>query len=88
MFTSSYKTSLILYTKPLIETLDAYEQERSSERGRSIVKLLKGVLYLTRSSLPKPLPVAQIDRARLELLVKSNNSPQKQARPSLQKSKH
>ena len=45
--------------EPFIEALDAYGREHGTGRGRSIVKLLEGVL--TPSSPPDPLPVAQRD---------------------------
>ena len=61
--------------EPFIEALDAYGREHGTGRGRSIVKLLEGVL--TPSSPPDPLPVAQRDLVRLELVKSSNPLYQK-----------
>ena len=61
--------------EPFIEALDAYGREHGTGRGRSIVKLFEGVL--TPSSPPDPLPVAQRDLVRLELVKSSNPLYQK-----------
>ena len=40
--------------EPFIEALDAYGREHGTGRGRSIVKLLEGVLRLVRLQIPFP----------------------------------
>ena len=61
---------LISLPEPFLEALDAYGREHGTGRGRSIQKLLEGVLEAPTP--PEPLPKAQKDLVRLELVKRSD----------------
>ena len=61
--------------EPFIKALDAYGREHGTRLGRSIMKLLEGVLHLVR--LQTPHPITQRDLVRLELVKSSNPLYQK-----------
>ena len=56
--------------EPFIEALDVYGRENGTGRGRSIQKLLEGVLEAPPP--PAPLPAAQKDLVHLELAKRSD----------------
>ena len=56
--------------EPFLEALDAYGREHGTGRGRSIQKLLEGVL--APPPPPAPLPRAEKHLIRLELVQRSN----------------
>ena len=61
---------VISLPEPFIEALDAYGLEHRTGRGRSIQKLLEGVLE--GPPIPAPLPRAQKHLIRLELVKRSD----------------
>ena len=68
---------LVCLPEPFIEALDAYGREHGIGRGKSIQRLLEGQLEVPPP--PAPLPPAQKDLVRLEL-VKSSDPLYKQFR--------
>jgi hypothetical protein len=61
---------LLCLPEPFIEVLDAYGREHGTGRGKSIQKLLEGVLEAPAP--PEPLPRAQKHLTRLELVKRSD----------------
>ena len=61
---------LVALPEPFIEALDAYGAEHGTGRGKSIQKLLEGVL--TPPAPPERPPLAQKHLVRLELVQRSN----------------
>jgi len=61
---------LVCLPEPFIEALDAYGREHGTGRGKSIQALLEGVL--APPPPPAPLPRAQKDLLRLELVQRSD----------------
>ena len=61
---------LVSLPEPFIEALDAYGREHGIGRGRSIQKLLEGVLETPPP--PAPLPRAEKHLVRLELVRRSD----------------
>ena len=61
---------LVYLPEPLLERLDAYGRLNGTGRGRSIAKLLEGVL--PSEDPPAPLPRAQKHLVRLELVKRSD----------------
>ena len=68
---------MVCLPEPFIEALDAYGREHGIGRGKSIQRLLEGQLEVPPP--PAPLPPAQKDLVRLEL-VKSSDPLYKQFR--------
>lgn len=64
------KAVLVYLPEPLLERLDAYGRENGTGRGRSITKLLEDLL--PSQDAPAPLPKAQKDLVRLELVKRSD----------------
>lgn len=61
---------LVSLPEPFIEALDAYGREHGTGRGKSIQKLLEGVIE--PSPAPAPLPPAQKELVSLELVQRTN----------------
>lgn len=61
---------LVCLPEPFIEALDAYGREHGIGRGKSIQRLLEGQLEVPPP--PAPLPPAQKDLVRLELVQRTN----------------
>ena len=68
--TPTSRKVLVCLPEPFIEALDAYGRQNGTGRGRSIQKLLDGVLKAPPP--PAPLPAAQKDLVHLELAKRSD----------------
>jgi len=61
---------LVSLPEPFIDALDAYGREHGTGRGKSIQKLLEGLLEAPQA--PEPLPPAQKELVSLELVQRTN----------------